>query len=228
MRVMPYTEDSYVHVIKRGGRGLAIVTSNYDRLRFRRLLFHMNDAYADDAWESDTSRIAPFERPAHWPPRKPLVTVLAYTLLTNHFHLLLKARSDGSISTFMRRVCGSMSKYYNATHETSGSIFQGAYKGVTIVDDVQLQYTRAYIEVKNVFELYPKGVKLAAINFPDAWEWAVQYPWSSLGARVAGTDMPELSPLPQELDRSVSEYKKFAKEVIRGKYLPDHVATKDV
>ena len=53
MRVEPYTINSYVHVTKRGARGLPIVRSKNDKDRFVRLLYYMNDTYKTENWERE-------------------------------------------------------------------------------------------------------------------------------------------------------------------------------
>jgi len=47
MRIEPFTAGSYVHVLKRGARGIDIVRDESDRWRFLRILFFMNDEYFD-------------------------------------------------------------------------------------------------------------------------------------------------------------------------------------
>ena len=45
--------------------------------------------------------------------------------------------------------------------------------------------------VKNVFELYPGGLKKASLEFNKAWEWAIKsYPFSSLADYVLKQKSP--------------------------------------
>ncbi len=53
---------------------------------------------------------------------------------------------------------------FNVKYKTKGSIFQGSYKGKTIETDDYLKRLAVYIMVKNSFELYPGGIKLAMQN----------------------------------------------------------------
>lgn len=227
MRREPFTVGSYIHVTKRGARGLPITKTNSDRFRFNRILFYMNEIYRDETWERDTHSCGSFERPSHWPERKPLVSVIAWTLMSNHFHLLLKEEREGGVSTFMQRLCGSMTKHYNAKYSERGSLFQGAYHSKTIEDDAYMRYVPAYIMTKNVFEMHPKGYAFAEKNFNEAWQWAMQYPWSSLryyaGQKQYGA---ELSPdILAEL-YSPESFRNFSKEVIVGRAkLPDYLIT---
>lgn len=190
MRVDPYTIDSIVHVTKRGTRGMDIVRDNDDRTRFAKSLFLLNDTYSNPYWHRETAVLKTFERPADWPEREPLTRILAWTLLSNHFHLLLQEIREGGIAKLMQRLGGSMSLCSNLKYKEQGSIFQGAYHGRVVDNDTHLNYLAFYILVKNVLEMYPGGLKAAAADFDDAWEWAIRYPFSSLPGIILGNPDP--------------------------------------
>ena len=191
MRVEPYSVDSYVHALKRGARGLPITKDVGDKWRFVRLLYYMNDQYKNDFWERDIQNMRLLERPENWPERKPLVSIIAWVLMPNHFHLLLKEIKEGGISKFMQKLCGSMSVYSNFKYKEKGSLFQGAYKGRTVGEDSYLRRLAPYIMVKNVFELYPGGYELAVKEFDKAWQWSLDhYPFSSFADYAGKRNSP--------------------------------------
>ncbi|MBI5003580.1 transposase [Candidatus Kaiserbacteria bacterium] len=185
MRVEKHGVDSVLHVIKRGARGAEIVLDENDRERFLKSLYFLNDEYSDDHWLRDTQTLS-LERPGHWPDRRPLVSILAWTLMPNHFHLLLREIHEGGIATFMQRLGGSMTLCFNAKYSEQGSIFQGGYKGKLVEQDTYLRHLVFYILVKNVLELYPGGLKAALKDFDRAWEWALSYKYSSLRVCALG------------------------------------------
>ena len=181
MRVEHFGVGSIVHVMKRGARGLPIVRTEADRRRFASLLYLLNDKHQDQNWKHKTTGLDLFERPLDWPERAPLVRILAWVLMPNHFHLLLEEVEEGGIAKFMQRLCGSMSAHFNAKYDEKGSLFQGGYKGRTVADDNYLGLLAPYIMVKNVFELYPGGLNKALKEFEKAWQWGVgSYEFSSL------------------------------------------------
>lgn len=53
MRKEEFTVGSYVHVVKRGTRGLPIVRDDIDRFRFLLMLTHFNDEFASLNWYRD-------------------------------------------------------------------------------------------------------------------------------------------------------------------------------
>src|ERR1700690_699572 len=119
MRKEPFSVGSYVHVLNRGTRRMDIVRDDADRWRFLKLIRYLNDANVPRNWERE---IGPdhvrrgFARPDTWGTAQPYVSVLAYCLMDNHFHLLMRERIDGGISKFMQRLCTSMSLYFNAKY----------------------------------------------------------------------------------------------------------------
>ena len=211
----PYTVGSYIHVVKRGARGMPITRDEKDKIRFLRLLYHMNDEFKDDLWERSTAESTLFERPPQWPERRPLVRVLAWTLMPNHFHLLLQETKEKGMSKFLQKLCGSMSSHFNLKYTERGSIFQGAYRSRTVQEDRYLRWLASYIMVKNVLELFPGGLRAAANDFEKAWEWGVRYPFSSLGSFVNGEGSPVLEKeILGELYGEGKEFKSSAKEMI--------------
>ncbi len=217
MRVEPFTLGSYVHVVKRGARGLPITSSATERWRFLRLLFYMNDEYLDENWDQLTKEADLFYRPDWWPERAPIVCVLGYTLMSNHMHLLLQETREGGVSLFMRRVGQSMTNHYNEKHKQRGSLFQGAYRSRTVGGDDYLRYVAVYIMVKNVFELYPGGLRAATKDFDKAWQWAADYPFSSVGEYIGTRAFPVIDKgLLGEIYKNPTQFKDFSRDVLLG------------
>lgn len=188
MRQIDVVTDSYVHVYNRGNKRMPIFRREGDLLRFVYNLFYLNHTEPmPEQWKRDLQRRGTFHKlewPEEWGQREPLVSVLAYSIMPNHFHLLLKPLVDGGISKFMQRVCISYAKYINEKYNESGGLFQGRYKSQIIMEDFQFQYLVPYITVKNPFELYPGGLDAAIRNFDDAYGHALDNPLTSLGEQI--------------------------------------------
>ncbi len=190
MRVEPFSVGSIIHVTKRGTRGTDIVHDSSDRHRFIKSLFLLNDTYIGPNWHRETAELPLFERPDHWPEREPLVHILAWTLLSNHFHFLLQEIREGGTAKLMQRFCGSMSMCFNLKYKERGSLFQSAYHARVVKETPHLSYLAFYILVKNVLEMYPGGFTAALDNFDDAWEWASHYEFSSFKDHISGVPSP--------------------------------------
>jgi len=190
MRVEPHSVGSVVHVTKRGTRGNEIVRDIHDRTSFVRAIFYLNDVYSSLNWRRESAECQAFERPIYWPEREPLVHILAWTLLSNHFHLILQEAREGGIAKFMQRLGGSMSAGFNAKYREQGSLFQGGYRGRAVTEDSHINYLVFYVLVKNVLEMYPGGLIAAFNDFDRAWEWAPQYQFSSFKDHIFGSPSP--------------------------------------
>lgn len=73
------------------------------------------------------------------------VELVAFCIMPNHFHLIVKELEEGGIATYMQRVLTAYSKYYNTKYEKSGHVFQGPYRAVHVEDDKQLLHLSAYV-----------------------------------------------------------------------------------
>lgn len=91
----------------------------------------------------------------------PLVDIVAYCLMPNHFHLLLKENQSGGVSKFLSKVSNSYTKYFNSRHKRSGSLFKGRFKSAKI-DDSQLQDIARYIHL----DPFVKKIVRDINNFP--------------------------------------------------------------
>lgn len=195
-----------------------IVRDDADRWRFLKLLRYLNDENIPRNWERsigpDHIR-AGFARPVSWGKQAPYVSILAYCLMDNHFHLLLRENKEGGISKFMQRVGTSMSAYFNAKHGETGTLFQGAYQARTITSDRQLQYLAAYIHIKNPLERYPGGVARAVREFDVAYEWVKQDPFSGHGHKNISAILDVI--LAKDVLQGEKLFKTFAKDVLLGR-----------
>lgn len=220
MRVQPYGVGSFVHIVKRGTRGLSIVRDAQDRRRFLLMLAHFNDKFAPENWFrdlADNKLIDSFERPSTWPRQDKIVNIICFCLLSNHFHLLLEEIEEGGVAKFMQRLGTAMSKHFNEKYKEKGSMFQGSYRSKTVSNDNYLRYVSAYIQVKNAFDIFPGGHASAIKNFDKAYAWAEASPFSSLGdytgvhtRRIIDTEFLSQIFTPRE-------YKKFSKDFIGGR-----------
>ncbi|MEK7179463.1 MAG: transposase [Patescibacteria group bacterium] len=222
MRKEQFGIGTFVHVVNRGAHKINIVRTDADRWRFLKLLRYLNDVSVPRNWERDISPAHirdNFARPEQWGEAEPYVSILAHCLKDNHFHLLLLEQREGGISKFMHRVSRSMAANSNAKYKGSGALFQGPYRARIVDNDRHLQYLSVYINIKNVFEAYPGGLKAAANNFNDAYDWAIQYPFSST-ADFAGERKSSLidHSARQSLFATPSDFRVAAEEIMTAKF----------
>jgi len=76
------------------------------------------------------------------------VGILAYTLMPNHFHLVLQPKDDGDLSDFMKRLTVTHTQRHRVKTKTvgEGPVYQGRYKSFLIQEDVHLLTVLRYVE----------------------------------------------------------------------------------
>ena|SRR3989344_7483832 len=226
MRKEDFAIDSYVHVVKRGTRGLPIVRDDADRFRFLLMIAHFNDDFASTNWHRDlydANVHHSFERPPHWPEQERLVNIVAFCLVENHFHLVLQEYVEGGVARFMQRLGTGMAMKFNERYGEKGSLFQGSYRSKTILDDRYFRYVTTYVQFKNALDMYPGGQKKARDNFDHAYEWACSYQYSSLGDYTGLFGRPIID---IEFFASLftpREYRGFCKDFLLGRHTDDEI-----
>jgi putative transposase len=96
--------------------------------------------------------------------RKSLVEIIAYCVMPNHFHLLVKETEEGGIVKFMQKFGAGYARYFNNKHNRVGGLFQGRFKAVSVENDLQLLYLLVYINVINPGQLVESNLKEKGIR----------------------------------------------------------------
>lgn len=207
---------SYVHVCNRGVKKMPIYRHESDLWRMRAGLFYFNSTRLPENWARDIVNLTDLLWPMSWGKREPLVAVLGFAIMKNHFHLILKEIQKGGVSSFMHKFTMGYSKYINAKYDESGSLFQGKFKARVIDDDAYLRHLAVYVLVKNPLEAYPfNGISGAINQFDEAYEWAIRYPFCSLAEYVGQRDSPIIEvDVFGNLFSTTNEFKEFSRDYI--------------
>lgn len=75
------------------------------------------------------------------------VDLICYSLMPNHFHMLIRQKSKYGIIQFMRRLMTSYVMYFNKKNIRVDTLFQGKYKGVIVDRDEYLLNLSRYIHL---------------------------------------------------------------------------------
>lgn len=180
------------HVINRGIEKRDIFTCDSDYYRFIHDLYEFND---EDAAIRDYRYILTGSDPGkidmaagvgmykerkkyQAKKRKLIVEILAFCLMPNHFHLLLRQVKDGGIPLFVKKIGGGYAGYFNKKYKRVGPLFQGRYKAVEIKSDEQLATVFSYIHT-NPVELVERGWKEEGVSSIgnankalNSWKWS--------------------------------------------------------
>ena len=166
-RTILFAEHEYYHVYNRGVDKRVLFYDAADHHNFLQRLYILNNTDPISIRDIKKSKDDIYAHERH----EPLVSIGAYCLMPNHYHLLLTPCTDGGVSTFMRKLGTSYSMYFNSKYERTGTLFEGKFKAKHADTDEYLKYLYAYIHL-NPAKLSPTGT--------DAATFVTQYTYSSL------------------------------------------------
>ena len=103
--------------------------------------------------------------------------VLAWSVLSTHWHFVLWPQGDGDLSEFMRWLTVTHTQRWHAAHRTAGTgpLYQGRFKSFPIQEDDHVLTVLRYVE--------QNPLRARLVNGTEVWRW------SSLWHRVEGDAM---------------------------------------
>jgi len=104
-----------------------------------------------------------------------LIDILAFCLMPNHFHFIVRQLHEKGISKFLANFQNSYTKYFNVKRSRDGSLFLDQFKAVRIETDEQLLHVSRYVHLNPLTSYVVK-------DFEDL----LKYPWSSFGEYING------------------------------------------
>ncbi len=159
------------HVCNRGFKKHNIFLDNGDYLRFVLNLYRLNN-------KKGSLRITNHKNPFDiLPEQDKLVEILKWSLMPNHYHLLLYEKVDGGILEFVKRSGNSYTKYVNIKYSSSGYVFQNSAKIIPINHDSQYLYIPFYIDLNSIDLM--SNLKRGNFNKRQTLDWLYKYSWSS-------------------------------------------------
>ena len=101
--------------------------------------------------------------------------ILAYELMSNHWHLILRPKNDGDLGAFMHRLSNAHTRKVNASTNKNGSghLYQGRYKSFLVDSENYLLTLIKYVE--------RNAVRAKLVHYCEDWQWGSAW-W-----RVHGT-----------------------------------------
>jgi putative transposase len=132
------------HVINRGVKQLAIFHDDEDRLEFLDWLKEMRHKYP--------------------------VEIHQYSLMTNHYHLLMRPLE--SLSRMMQFFSSRFAAWFNKKYRHSGHLFQGRFHSIPVEQDSYYTTVSRYIHLN--------AVRAGIVLRPE------HYRWSNYGSLIEG------------------------------------------
>jgi putative transposase len=170
-RYTTFAPGEYYHVYNRGVEKRTIFHDTNDYYRFQQLLYIANTV----DYVNVRDLFLQYKTLYQVPKDEPLVSIGAYCVMLNHFHILLTPLVEGGVGKFMNKLGTSYSMYFNRRYERTGRLFEGSYKAKHASDDRYLKYLYAYIHLNPVRNKYPHNTSGETLLTA-----AAQYSYSSL------------------------------------------------
>jgi putative transposase len=174
-RTIEFAPEEFYHIYNHGTEKRKIFMSRDDYRRFLALMYLANQT---EPTELKLQGRTPEEIDE---PRKGkrLVDIVAYCLMPNHFHLLIRELEDGGISKFMQKLTTGYTMYFNKRTERNGSLFQGRFKASHVADDRYLRYLISYIHLNPIKLIETSWKETGIKNKSDAEQYLDTYTYSS-------------------------------------------------
>ena len=158
LRKISFVNSEYYHVYNRGNGKQIIFHDDEDHKRFIGLMYACNQVnnFKSDNLKKDQGLF-------NTKINKNIVSIGAYCLMPNHFHLLITQNEPEAVSRFMKKFLTAYVMYYNKKYKRTGSLFEGKFKAEHASDDRYLKYLFSYIHL-NPIKLIQKDWKEKGIK----------------------------------------------------------------
>ena len=134
--IKEYVGEACYHVYN---RGVAKQDIFLDKQDYKTFLSYLKIYLSK---KDDSQKIAPTRQLKNFFEE---LTLLAYCLMPNHFHLLVWQKNQRTMANFMRSIGTKYSRYFNKKYHRVGPVFQSRYKAVLVTEENQFIYLSKYI-----------------------------------------------------------------------------------
>jgi putative transposase len=144
-KLKEYCEGGVYHIYNRGidGREVFVTGEDYE------MWINLMQRYLGEWQEKQDPRFKG-ERPYILRHKKEMnlsgqVRVLAYCLMPDHFHLVIRQEVKNGITQLMRRLMTNYVMYFNRKYKRSGMLFENVYRAVLLPDDDLAVWMTKYV-----------------------------------------------------------------------------------
>lgn len=110
-------------------------------------------------------------------PKSYIIDILQFCLMPNHFHFLLRQRSENGIPIFMADLMNALTRFYNTVNKRKGPLFLTQFRSKRIT-------TVEYLtEISRYIHLNPHNAGITR-----SVSALIEYPYSSLVAYIGDND----------------------------------------
>ncbi len=138
------------------------------------------------------------------------LSMIAYCLMPNHYHFLVRQDGEQRAGLLPQRVFNSYTKAYNKRYDHSGTLFEGNYRVKPVENDSHLLHLCRYI--------HGNPVKDGLVDQLADWPYSNYLEW--IRQRDGKRYDPEFV---RHHFNSPAEYRNFVIDGLRGRDLPEDI-----
>jgi putative transposase len=125
--------------------------------------------------------------------RDKLVEVLAFCVMPNHLHLLVKQLKDNGVTIFMKKFGIGYGGYFNRKYHRKGYVFQNRFVAVHIKNEDQLKVVFVYIHTNSISLIEPKWKEIGIKDPEKVIKYVENYKWSSYPDYIGRKNFPSVT-----------------------------------
>ena len=170
-KVRPY------HILGKAVEGKEIFDHEEDRARFVFQMYAANigkpviNLYRKDIFQISNAILQGETIPKGFVQKEhdPLVHLFSFVLGKDRYHFGMVPAEKEGIPLYMQKLNLGFAKYYNLKNKRAGTLFEGRFKAVPILNPKQLESVVKYINIKKVLDHYNQDALLEYpySSFPD-------------------------------------------------------------
>lgn len=189
-RTSPFVDNFFYHIYNRGVEKRRIFNNPSDYQRFLKMIYYYQFSGPKPSFSTYMRRkVKDFSK------NPKIVEIVAYCLMPNHFHLLIKQLRENGVSEFIGKLSNGYTKYYNIKYGRIGPLLQGVFKAKIMETNEHMLHISRYIHLNP----YVAGL-VESLN---------TYPYSSYQEYIGGNNgICFLEPI-LEFFKEPNEYKDF-------------------
>lgn len=177
-RKQPLAISEIYHVFTKSIAGYEIFTEDCD---FSRIIKTINYYLIKNPPLKFSRFIEEYKTPASFlditnKENERIVKIIAYCIMPTHMHMIVQQIENNGISTFMRKLLNSYSKYFNIKNSRKGPLWENRFRNVLVEKDEQLLHLTRYIHLN--------PVTAYLVEKPEYWKYSSYHEY-------IGFDYPE-------------------------------------
>jgi len=159
-----FVQGYFYHIFNKSISNFQIFGRNENKQRFLNVLDYYDKEKINLSFSAFLKDNEKFKANILSPKNNSFVKFISYSIMPDHYHLLVKILDDNKVSKYISDVENSYSRFFNLKLERKGPLWQSRFKAVKIETEEQLLHVSRYIH------LNPTTASL--VEKPEDWEFS--------------------------------------------------------